>query len=420
MGHERGQVLQPLAQRREPDREDVEPEEQVLPEVAVGHRILQPAIGGRDDPHVHPLRALGAEPLQLAGLERAEQLGLGFGAEIADLVEEQRPLVRQLEPAEPALGGAGERAPLVPEHLGLDEVPRDGGAVDGDERARRPAARPVDRRGRQLLPGAALAGEEDAGLGGRDPGHQGPDLRHGRALTHQRRAPRELRVQRAILGARPVELDGGPHRDQHRFRGQRLLEKLEGAELYGAHGVGELRLAAHHDDGRAAAPVADARQGREPVGPRRHEQIEQDDVGVHVVELQQRRVPVRRLGHREPLLAEQRGQHPADVGLVVHQEDLGACRSPAPHPHDERRPTAGRRLERDRALVHLDRLLGERQAEPGAAALSGDVRIEQPPGEVGRHAGAVIADLDPAPCRSRRGPRGRSGPGPRTLPPRCG
>ena len=93
-------------------------------------------------------------PLQLAGLERAEQLGLRLGAQVADLVEEQRAGVRQLEPSQPALGGAGERAALVPEHLGLDQVAGDGGAVDGDERAAGPPARGVDRGGDQLLAGA--------------------------------------------------------------------------------------------------------------------------------------------------------------------------------------------------------------------------------------------------------------------------
>src|SRR2546429_1185937 len=34
---------------------------------------------------------------------------------------------------------------------------------------------------------------------------------------------------------------------EHALGGERLLEELERAQLGGAHGVGEVRLAAHHD-----------------------------------------------------------------------------------------------------------------------------------------------------------------------------
>ena len=121
------------------DRKDVQPEEQILAEVAVGHRVLEPAVGGRHDAHVDPLRGLGAEALEVTGLERAKELGLRVCAEVADLVQEQRAQMSQLESAQAALGRAGEGAALVAEHLGLDQVAGDGGAVDRDERAGRSA-----------------------------------------------------------------------------------------------------------------------------------------------------------------------------------------------------------------------------------------------------------------------------------------
>ena len=100
---------------------------------------VEPPVGRGDDPHVHLGRLLGAEPLQHAGLEGAEQLGLGLEVEVAHLVEEQGALVRQLEAAQPALGGAGEGAALVAEHLGLDQLARNRRAVHRDERLRAPA-----------------------------------------------------------------------------------------------------------------------------------------------------------------------------------------------------------------------------------------------------------------------------------------
>ena len=326
MRHQRGQVLEPLAERRQPDGEDVEAEEQVLAKLAVGHRVLQPAVGGGHGADVDPQGALRAQALQVAGLERAEELGLRVGAQVADLVEEEGARVRQLEPAQPALRGPGEGTALVAEHLRFHQIARDGGAVDGHERAAGAPARGMDRRRRQLLSGAALPCEEHPRLGRPHPGDERPHLLHRRALAHERRAPPQLRVQRAILRPRPVELERGAHGHQHRLGGERLLQELEGAELDRAHRVGELGLAAHHDDRRAPAALAQADQRLQPVGTRRHEQVEEDDVGIDLLELEQRGVAVGRLRHGEPLLAEQRGQHPPDVGLVIHQEDLGPRR----------------------------------------------------------------------------------------------
>src|SRR3977135_3751912 len=48
-------------------------------------------------PRVHGDRLLAAEPLDHARLEHAQQLRLGFGPQVADLVEEQRAAVRELE-----------------------------------------------------------------------------------------------------------------------------------------------------------------------------------------------------------------------------------------------------------------------------------------------------------------------------------
>jgi len=66
----------------------------------------------RDHPHIHGDRLLAAEPLDHARLEHAQQLRLGLGPEVADLVEKQRAAVRELEPPHAPLGGACERAAL--------------------------------------------------------------------------------------------------------------------------------------------------------------------------------------------------------------------------------------------------------------------------------------------------------------------
>ena len=67
---------------------DVQPVEQILLELAVGDQLPQVAVGGGDDADVDLLGALGAERLELALLQHAQQLGLQRRRHRADLVEE--------------------------------------------------------------------------------------------------------------------------------------------------------------------------------------------------------------------------------------------------------------------------------------------------------------------------------------------
>ena len=67
-------------------------------------------------------------------LQRAQQLDLHLYRYLADLVEEQRAAVRELEAPRFARHGARERPTLVSEKLALDELLRDGRTVDLDER----------------------------------------------------------------------------------------------------------------------------------------------------------------------------------------------------------------------------------------------------------------------------------------------
>ena len=128
------QVLRALAQGRHADRDHGEPEEEVLAEAALLDLLLEVLVGGGDDAHVHLDRLLRADALDLALLQHPQHLGLGAQAHVADLVEEDRALVGQLELADLLLGRPGERALLVAEQLALDQLLGDRGAVHLDER----------------------------------------------------------------------------------------------------------------------------------------------------------------------------------------------------------------------------------------------------------------------------------------------
>ena len=108
MEHERRKVFQPLAQRRQVDRKDIEAEEEIFSEGARIDRLLQLLVGGGDDPGIDLTHALGTDALQLTGFQRPQQLGLCLLAQVAYLVEEQRSTVGQLEPSQPAFRGSGK------------------------------------------------------------------------------------------------------------------------------------------------------------------------------------------------------------------------------------------------------------------------------------------------------------------------
>ncbi len=195
-------VAATLPQRRDGHRHDREPEIEVLAEPAFGHLDAQLAVGRGNQPDVGMEGDGAADALELARLEHAEDLGLDRRRQFADLVEEQRAAMGQLEAAELALSSTGEGALLVAEELGLEQGLGQGGAVDGDKRPLRARAPHVQRPGEELLAGAALAFEQHG-----DVGRGGPlDRLHGlpqhRCLAENPRraaAHRQLLLEEGVL-----------------------------------------------------------------------------------------------------------------------------------------------------------------------------------------------------------------------------
>src|SRR5262245_16759860 len=145
------------------DRHDVQPVEEVLAEAAVAYRRAQVAVRGRDEASVDRDRARPAHAVEARLLERAQELRLGRERHLADLVEEERAAVRELEAAGLARRRARERALLVAEQLALEERLGNRRTVDLDEGPARAAAARVQRARDDLLARAALAGHERGG-----------------------------------------------------------------------------------------------------------------------------------------------------------------------------------------------------------------------------------------------------------------
>src|SRR5262249_53220920 len=82
----------------------------------------------------------------------------------ADLIEKQRAVVRQLEPALARRNRAGERAPLMAEQLAFDQRWRECGAVDADQRECLAWSVRMKGSSEELLPRSRFAEQHDVAL----------------------------------------------------------------------------------------------------------------------------------------------------------------------------------------------------------------------------------------------------------------
>ncbi len=185
VGHEvpgqEDHVVAALAQGGQPQGDDVQAVEEVLPELAGLDRLLDVAVGGGQHAHVHAHGLHAAHAVDLALLQHAQQLGLQPQIHLRYLVQEHGPARGQLELAQLAGYCPGEGAFLVTEEFALQQVLGQGCAVDAHKGHLRAVAVEVQEPGEHLLAGSGLAGDE----------HRGPGLGH---LLGQGQDPLHRRV----------------------------------------------------------------------------------------------------------------------------------------------------------------------------------------------------------------------------------
>ena len=319
VAHQQRNVLAALAQRWQAQADDVEAVEEVLAEQALAHALLQVLVGGGDHAHVGADRLLAADAVEVAVGEHAQQPGLQLGRHVADLVEEERAAVGLLEAAAALRGRAGEGAALVAEELGLAQVARDGGGVDGDEGRVAARAVAVQRARDQLLATARLAVDQHRGVGVREPADGAEDLLHRRGLAENLGSEGGFLactvLVRGLLQCTPDERDRLVHVEG-------LGQVLEGAALEGCHRAVEVGVGGHDDDRQLRVALLDLLQ---QVQPR---------LAGHADVRQQRGRRLRRAlelgegvaggaeaGVVDALAAERLFKHPADRAVVVDDPD---------------------------------------------------------------------------------------------------
>jgi hypothetical protein len=295
-------------------------EEEVLAEAALCDLLLEVLVRGGDRPHVHLDGLLRADPLDLAFLEHPQHLGLGAQAHVAHLVEEDRPLVRELELPDLLLRGPRERPLLVAEELALDELLGDRRTVDLDERLVPPVRVAVDGAGHELLAHPALAGDEHGRARGRGAPHRLPDLLEGAAAAHHAVAVVEDEPQPPVLLGEALLAERVPRGDQDALAVGRLLDEVEGAQLHRLHRRLHRAVAGEDNDGRRAVLLLQLLQDLEPVHLG-HLDVEEHEVRRLLLgELEPHR-PVRGEEDLVALVLEDHLEGRADGVLVVDDED---------------------------------------------------------------------------------------------------
>jgi len=170
---------------------------------------------------------------------------------VADLVEEDRPSVGYFEEAFFCARGAGKGAFFITEELGLDQVLRQGRAVDADDRRPRKRAFVVDRLGDEVLSRSRFAGDQHRTVHGGRHVHEPDDLGKRAAVAHNigERALLVARIHLNLLDPLQIQrpdgvLDGVPQfLDVEGFR-----EVVVGAETHRGNGVLEAGKSGNEDD----------------------------------------------------------------------------------------------------------------------------------------------------------------------------
>jgi hypothetical protein len=255
-----------------------------------------------------------------AVLQHAQHLRLRGRRHVAHLVEEERAGVGLLELAGAVLHGAGERPLHVPEQLALDELGRDGGAVDLHERPRLARRVLVEGARHQLLTRAVLSGDEHARRRGRHPLHlveQGAD--EERPAHHLVPAVDRLAEAR-VLGRQLHPLQRVPQQQEHAVGVERLLEEVIGTRLGGLHRRLDGAVAGdHHDDG-VRVELLELAQRVEPVEAR-HLDVHEHEVRPEPLVLGEPLGRARRGAHVIPFVLQQLAERVAHAGLVVDDQD---------------------------------------------------------------------------------------------------
>ena len=124
-------IFSPFPQRRYAEFDGIDAVEQVLPETALGHPLMQVGIGGTDQPHVDGSRLYRPQTYNL--LDGCQQFGLHRERKIADFVQKERASRSDFHPSRFGFPGIRKSPLFIAEQFTFEQLFRYASQVDGHE-----------------------------------------------------------------------------------------------------------------------------------------------------------------------------------------------------------------------------------------------------------------------------------------------
>jgi len=202
MPGEQGDVAATLAERRKFKTKYVEAEKQIRPEFLFFDQPSDILVAGSHNLDLRLHETLGSDGAIGPFLQEAQQLGLGRNQQRVDFIQKQRSVSGKRHQSFLVSVGVRERAARVTKHFVLEQMLRQRGTIDGDERQVAARAQMVDCSRQQLLAGSSLTQDQGRAVMLCDDGNLLDDFHKGRMFADksgQRQLLRQLLVCRSIV-----------------------------------------------------------------------------------------------------------------------------------------------------------------------------------------------------------------------------
>ena len=165
MVDQRGNIVPAVAQWRQLDVKDVQAVEQIRPERAFVDQRFQVFVGGGHAAKVHLDGLIAPDAHDLSLLQHAQQIGLGFEADVADFVEKDSASFGNFEFSFLTILRSGKGPFLVAEEFAFQQCFCQRSAVDYYQRMKPPRTGMMNRARHQFLAGTAFPGDEHGRIG---------------------------------------------------------------------------------------------------------------------------------------------------------------------------------------------------------------------------------------------------------------
>src|SRR6516164_1895968 len=169
MGDQSGNVCTARPQWRQQHGEHIETVVEIATKFVPLHHLLQISVCRSHQPDVDAMRATAPETFELLFLQNSQQLGLQCQRNIANLIQKERSSVGELKAPDFLCGRSGKSSFLMTKELALQQIYRNGSAIQLHVWTIVARTAVVNRFRDQLLAGARFSLNQHSGAGGCDP-----------------------------------------------------------------------------------------------------------------------------------------------------------------------------------------------------------------------------------------------------------